>query len=176
MYDVVLLIERNLTLLDAEQVTGLHHDIDDSVTYHVLLPMEELSGRLHTSMGSMLDPGGPGASAPVDPEMVQRVNEDARAQVEAGLARSVALLTSTGHEVHGTLVTDDPIDALTRHVTEVGAAEAIVLTEPHTVAEFFHLDWTSRARRQLDVPVLHLLEHETFEEQGRGGGEGSSGL
>ena len=39
------------------------------------------------------------------------------------------------------------------------------------VAEFFHVDWTSRARRKIGVPVLHLLEHENFDEQA-GGGEG----
>jgi len=36
------------------------------------------------------------------------------------------------------------------------------------VKEFFHVDWTSRARRKLKVPILHLLEHETFEEQSEG--------
>ena len=58
---------------------------------------------------------------------------------------------------------------------EVGAAEVIVLTRPHVVAEFFHMDWTSRARRKLGVPVLHLLEHENFDEQA-GSGEGITGL
>ena len=47
---------------------------------------------------------------------------------------------------------------------------------PHVVAEFFHLDWTSRARRKIGVPCLHLLEHESIEEQSAGGGEGVSGL
>ena len=46
---------------------------------------------------------------------------------------------------------------------------------PHVVAEFFHLDWTSQARRKLGVPVLHLLEHETIAGQSAGGGEGISG-
>ena len=27
------------------------------------------------------------------------------------------------------------------------------------------MDWTSRARRKIGVPVLHLLEHENFDEQ-----------
>ena len=49
------------------------------------------------------------------------------------------------------------------------ASEAIVLTRPHVVAEFFHLDWTSKARRRIGVPVLHLLEHETFAGQGESG-------
>ena len=45
-------------------------------------------------------------------------------------------------------------------------------TPPEAVAEFFGVDWTSRARRHLDVPVLHLLKHETFAEQADGAGEG----
>ena len=44
------------------------------------------------------------------------------------------------------------------------------------VAEFFHLDWTSQARRKIGVPVLHLLEHENFDEQARYGDEGVTGL
>ena len=58
---------------------------------------------------------------------------------------------------------------------EVSAAEVIILTQPHVVAEFFHVDWTSKARRKLGVPVLHLLEHENFDEQA-GEGEGISGF
>ena len=50
-------------------------------------------------------------------------------------------------------------------MTEVDGREAIILTRPHVVAEFFHVDWTSRARRKIGVPVLHLLEHENFDEQ-----------
>ena len=69
----------------------------------------------------------------------------------------------------------DPIQALAKKVADVDAREAIILTRPHVVSEFFHLDWTSRARRKLGVPVLHLLEHETFDEQA-GEGEGISGF
>ena len=57
----------------------------------------------------------------------------------------------------------------------VDGREAIILTRPHVVAEFFHVDWTSRARRKIGVPVLHLLEHENFDEQA-GGGEGVTGF
>ena len=54
------------------------------------------------------------------------------------------------------------------------ADQAIILTRSHVVSEFFHVDWTSRARRKIGVPILHLLEHETFDEQA-GSGEGISG-
>ena len=73
--------------------------------------------------------------------------------------KAVACLQQAGHEV----------------VWAVDGREAIILTRPHVVAEFFHLDWTSRARRKIGVPVLHLLEHESFDEQA-GGGEGVTGL
>ena len=74
------------------------------------------------------------------------------------------------------MVGDDPIDALAAKVTEVDGREAIILTRPHVVAEFFHVDWTSRHRRKIGVPVLHLLEHENFDEQAEGYGEGIAGL
>jgi len=70
---------------------------------------------------------------------------------------------------------DDPIEALSAEVSAVDGREAIILTRSHVVSEFFHLDWTSRARRKIGVPVLHLLEHENFDEQA-GSGEGVTGL
>ena len=73
------------------------------------------------------------------------------------------------------MVGDDPIAALSAEVTDVDGREAIILTRSHVVSEFFHLDWTSRARRKIGVPVLHLLEHENFDEQA-GGGEGVTGV
>ena len=65
-------------------------------------------------------------------------------------------------------MTGSPVDELAKKVAAVDGREAIVLTRPHVVAEFFHLDWTSQARRKLGVPVLHLLEHQSFDEQAEG--------
>jgi len=74
-------------------------------------------------------------------------------------------------------VSADPVEALGAKVGEVHAAEVIILTRKHVIAEFFHLDWTSRARRKLGVPILHLLEHENFDEQAEGyGTEGVTGF
>ena len=50
------------------------------------------------------------------------------------------------------------LDALAKSVVQHQAAEVIVLTRPHLVSEFFHVDWTSKARRRLGVPLLHLVE------------------
>ncbi len=86
-----------------------------------------------------------------------------------------AARTPPAADADGEVVDDDPIDALAAMVARVDGREAIILTRPHVVSEFFHLDWTSRARRSIGVPVLHLLEHENFDEQA-GAGEGVTGL
>src|SRR5918994_400923 len=150
-YDVVLLVEQALTPADAAQVRSLHEGLDDPVTYHVLLPLEDAAARIEASMGSL----------------------------SAGemLASPLGSLTAAGATTGSTPVAPaPPIDALAAKVSEVDGREAIILTRPHVVAEFFHVDWTSRARRKIGVPVLHLLEHESLEEQGSGGGEGVTGV
>jgi hypothetical protein len=173
MYDVVLLVERPLSRLDAEQVTGLHGSIDDAVRYHVLLPAEDIDGRLQASMGSLIAPDGMAPAPPLPEVDTQELVREAAEEDRADLQATIDEVAAFGCEVTGRVVTGDPIDALTAVVREVGAAEAIVLTEPHVVKEFFRLDWTARARRHLDVPILHLLEHEPIEAQSSGSGEGA---
>ncbi len=176
-YDVVLLIEQELSPADAVQVRSLHEGLDDPVTYHVLLPLEDAAARIEASMGSLS--GGEMIASPamamsdVDLEAVRKDCEDRSA---AELRQTLASLQAAGATIGSSaVVTEPPIDALAAKVTEVDGREAIILTRPHVVAEFFHLDWTSRARRKIGVPVLHLLEHESFDEQS-GGGEGVTGL
>lgn len=175
-YDVVLLIEQELSAADALQVRSLHEGLDDPVTYHVLLPMEDAAAQIEASMGSLT--AGEIMTAPsvgmseVDLEAVRKDCEERSARELAG---TVAALRGAGAIIgSSTVITGPPIDALAEKIATVDGREAIILTRPHVVAEFFHLDWSSRARRKLGVPVLHLLEHESFDEQA-GGGEGVHG-
>jgi hypothetical protein len=175
-YDVVLLVEQALSSQDARQVLSLHEDLEDPVVYHVLLPLEDAAARIEASMGTLA--GGELMGSPtlgmhdVDVEAVRKDSED-RSNDE--LASTLKALRDAGGTAEGKVVGEDPIHALAAEVTAVDGREAIILTRPHVVAEFFHLDWTSRARRKIGVPVLHLLEHENFDEQA-GGGEGVSGV
>ena len=175
-YNVVLLVEQALTTADAAQVLSLHEGLDEPVVYHVLLPMEDAAARIEASMGSLA--AGEVMASPamamreVDIEAVRR---DCQERSARDLARTLDALRRAGAEAHGEVVSQPPIDALADKVTAVDGREAIILTRPHVVAEFFHVDWTSRARRKIGVPVLHLLEHENFDEQA-GGGEGVSGV
>ena len=174
-YDVVLLVEQPLTRLDADQVRSLHEDVPEPVHFHVLLPVEDAAARVESAMGALTS-GDALVAAPLllDQDEVAKIQRELLDDARRSLATSVAELDGAGATASGELVTADPIEALAAKVNEVGAAEVIVLTRPHVVAEFFHLDWTSRARRKLGVPVLHLLEHENFDEQA-GGPEGITG-
>jgi hypothetical protein len=176
-YHVVLLVEQELGTADAAQVRALHDEIEDRVVYHVLIPLEDAAARIEASMGS-LSAGEMLAS----PAMTMRdvdldaVRKDCQDRSDRELKATVAALEATGATIGSkTVIGAPPIDALSAKVTEVDGREAIILTRPHVVAEFFHLDWTSRARRKIGVPVLHLLEHENFDEQA-GGGEGITGV
>lgn len=175
-YDVVLLVEQALTAQDAVQIRSLHEGVEDPVLYHVLVPVEDSAARIEAGIGTLAT-GEVIPTPPLitDPEAVEELQSELLDEARDAVKTSVAALEAAGGKAVGDSVSVDPIQALATKVTEVDAREAIILTRPHVVSEFFHLDWTSRARRKLGVPVLHLLEHETFDEQA-GEGEGISGL
>ena len=177
-YDVVLLIEQALSEQDAAQVHSLHEGLDQQVTYHVLLPLEDAAARIESAMGSLT--AGDMLASPTMPMSevdLDAVRKDCQDRTQSELAQTLDALAKSGAIARGEIVTDLPIDALAAKVAAVDGREAIILTRPHVVAEFFHLDWTSKARRRLGVPLLHLLEHENFDEQGEGyGNEGVTGF
>lgn len=160
-YDVVLLVEQALTARDATEVRSLHESLDASVVYHVLLPMADAAASVEASLGLMGGADLVGPPITPSPDDIEHLREEYREQAERDLASTTASLRAAGATVgEGTVVTDTAVDALIAKVQEVNGREAIILTRSHVVAEFFHVDWTSRARRKLGVPVLHLLEHE----------------
>ena len=164
MYDVALLIERQLTDLDADQVVALHEGLDDTVRYHLLLPVDTSASMLASSMSAL---GGGQIVTIADADVIAEVQNELSSAGQAELDASAALLTARGQQVTTALTEDDPIDALGELVARTSSSEAIILTESHIVREFLHVDWTSRAKRKLDVPTLHLLEHVPFSAQAR---------
>ncbi len=161
MFDVSLLIERQLNDLDADQVVALHEGLDDTVRYHLLLPVDSSSAVLMSSMGSL-----GGQVVPLsEPGALEDVQDSLDRAGQAELDASAALLTGRGQQVTATITEDDPIEALVALVESTGSSEVIILTEPHVVKEFLHIDWESRAQRKLDVPSIRLLEHVPFDAQ-----------
>jgi hypothetical protein len=175
-YDVILLIEQPFSPTDATTVRSLHEDIEDPVRYHVMLPVEDASARVESAMGSLAT--GEVLTTPavsLSEEDLGGLRKELLDTCRAGVDTTVKAIEAAGGRAVGEPVTSDPISALVAKVAEVDAREVIILTRPHVVSEFFHVDWTSRARRKLGVPVLHLLEHENLDEQA-GEGEGISGF
>jgi hypothetical protein len=178
IYTVVLLVEQALSAADAAQVRSLHEQLEEEkeeVRYHVVLPVEDAAARIEAAMGAVDGDTLTAPRMPLDADAVETVREESERESSKALTTTLAVLREAGASADGTTTDDDPIDALARAVQEVDGREAIILTRPHVVAEFFHLDWTSRARRKIGVPVLHLMEHENFDEQA-GPGEGVTGL
>lgn len=173
-YNVILLVEQALSAQDAEQVWSLHNEMDEPVRYHLLMPVENAAGTIESGIGALGAADGLAIPA-LSGQELEELQRDLLDQCNRDVEASIAALASLGAAAQGQPITADPVAALAAKVAELDAREAIILTRPHIVAEFFHLDWTSRARRKLGVPVLHLIEHETFEEQG-GEGEGVSGF
>lgn len=176
-YTVVLLVEQALSDADAVQVRSLHQELveeQEEVRYHVLLPVEDAAARVEAAMGAVSADTMTAPRLPLDPEAVETVRQESERQSSRDLQATLDALRAAGATADGKVVDDDPIEALSAAVAELDGREAIILTRSHVVAEFFHLDWTSRARRKIGVPVLHLLEHESFDEQA-GSGEGVTG-
>lgn len=176
-YDVVLLVEQALSPADAKQVRSLHDEIEDPVVYHVLLPLEDAAARIEASLGTL--GAGDLMAAPalaMNDVDIEALRKECQENSSAELQQTLVALKDAGGTCHGKVTSEPPVDALAAMVAAVDAREAIILTRPHVVAEFFHVDWTSRARRKLGVPVLHLIEHENFDEQSSGSGEGVTGL
>lgn len=175
-YDVVLLVEQPLSAQDARQVRGLHEDLEEHVRYHLLLPVEDAAARVESAMGSLAASEVLASPALVmNEEDLEDIQHELLDNARRDLSASIQKLVDAGADAVGDIVSIDPIDALAAKVQAVDGREAIILTRPHVVSEFFRMDWTSRARRKIGVPVLHLLEHENFDEQA-GGGEGVTGL
>jgi hypothetical protein len=177
-YTVVLLVEQALSSADAAQVRSLHEELveeQEDVRYHVLLPVEDAAARVEAALGAVSADTLTAPRVPLDPDAVESVLQESERTSTHDLEATLAALRAAGATADGTVVDCDPIEALAAAVADLDGREAIILTRPHVVAEFFHVDWTSRARRKIGVPVLHLLEHENFDEQA-GNGEGVTGL
>lgn len=176
MYNVIVLAEQAMSAGDAAEVASLHDGIEDPRHYHVLIPCENAAVNVEGALGALAATEVL-ASPPVivgDVDVVD-AQKDIDDQAQTSVSVSVAALRALGHEATGEFSPDDPIDLLERIAAARHAEEIIVMTRPHVIQDFLHMDWASKARRRLGVPVLHLIEHEPLDAEA-GGGEGVTGM
>jgi len=160
MYDVVLLVEQELSEADAKQVVALHEEMPEKVKYHVVIPCHNAEAGVEASLAALgtadLYGAGIADQRALRLGQVRALDEEAK----GCSGRSVNRLLELGQQAEGGITHERAIDALVQTVKHVDGQEVIILTRPHVVAEFFHVDWSAQARRHLGVPVLHLLEQE----------------
>ncbi|MBO1750533.1 hypothetical protein J4G33_01815 [Actinotalea sp. BY-33] len=149
---ILVLSEDALTEVDVDHITALH--VERDVRYHVLVPADTERNVLvslvdHLSLGELREALDTVLGREPEPE---RAHHDAEAQLEA----SVAAFTTAGSTADGAVVSDDPLPALRAAVSSQDVREVVVVTFPHALEDTFHTDWASRARDELQVPVLHL--------------------
>jgi hypothetical protein len=85
-----------------------------------------------------------------------------RAHASGTLAASLAALEGLGGGVTGEIVDGGAVAGLVSKVRDLGAAQAVVVTRPHAIADTFHTDWANKAQDQLGLPVLHLYAGSGF--------------
>jgi hypothetical protein len=85
-----------------------------------------------------------------------------RAEAAETLAVSLEALEGLGGGVTGEVVEGGAVSGLVSKVKELGAAQAVVITRPHAVADTFHTDWANKAQDRLGLPVLHLYAGSGF--------------
>jgi len=166
MYDVVLLVEEELSVPDAERLIELYDSAPDQVKFHLIIPCENSKARIEASLASLAGTELFGIAATrysiqSDEEALQAAKNAQRevdAQATAALERSIGRLRSFERDAEGLITHRHPVDELVDYLKQVNGQEVVVLTRPHVVAELLHIDWSAQARRHLGVPVLHLLE------------------
>ena len=85
-----------------------------------------------------------------------------RAEASETLATSLAALEGLGGGVTGEIVDGGAVAGLVAKVRALDAAQAVVVTRPHAIADTFHTDWANKAQDQLGLPVLHLYAGSGF--------------
>ena len=175
-YKVIVLAEQAMSPNDAAEVVSLHDGIAETRHYHVLIPCENAQLQVEAALGSLAASETLAAPAIVGSDVdMAEAQRHIDAEAMSAVSISVAAIKATGHEASGEFSSHDPINELARLVEDERADEVIVMTRPHVVQEFLHIDWASKARRKLGVPVLHLVEHEPLDAEAANG-QGITGM
>lgn len=171
-YDVVVLIEREMSEGDARRVAALHTLHDEPVDYHLLIsshPTEGLGGPMALLGSSFADVAGLSAAirpASTTSAAAAAATATALADPDSDLASVIEhssrrLRGLNDCRVNVSLTHGEILLALQTLVERTNSQEVVVVAWPETAARFCVSDWPRRARKQLKVPRVRVLEHET---------------
>jgi hypothetical protein len=180
-YDVVVLIEREMSEGDARRVAALHAKHEEPVSYHLLIsshPTEGFAGPLALLGSSFADvaglaPAGAPQPTPAPGADTARAAAPARTTTATALAdpkfdlagvmerSSRRLRQASERPVSVSITHGEILLALRRMISTTQSEDVVVVAWPETAAAFVCSDWARRAKKQLKIPHLRVLEHET---------------
>ena len=180
-YDVVVLIEREMSEGDARRVAALHARREETVDYHLLVsshPESGFGGPMALLGSTFADVAGltgaasvvGSATAPsarvVPPATPSRTPVATLADPAVDLGSVIEhssrrLRTASGYPVHVSITHGEVLLALMQMVKTTGCQEVVVVAWPETAAAFLCSDWITKARKLLKVPRVRILEHDT---------------
>jgi len=149
---ILVLVEDTLAAADVQHLLSLHEG--EVLAYRVIVPADSERPLLSTiiddlSMGEIRNAWDRARGK-------EPSEHQARATAAEQLEGTLAAFAAAGREATGSVVADDPLPALRTAVAAGDVREVAVVTYPHAVEDTLHRDWASRAREDLQVPVLHL--------------------
>lgn len=179
-YDVVVLIEREMSEGDARRVAALYAKREEVVEYHLLVSSHPESGRggpmallgstfadVAGLTGSASVAGSATApSARIGPPAASRTPTATLADPAVDLASVIEhssrqLRAASGYPVHVSITHGEVLLALMQMVKTTGSQEVVVVAWPETAAAFVCSDWAAKARKLLKVPRVRILEHDS---------------
>jgi hypothetical protein len=83
--------------------------------------------------------------------------DDARAEAEARLERSITALEKAGLSARGQIGDEDPFVAIEDALAQFGADEVIISTLPPKRSRWLERGVVEQAREELNVPVSHVV-------------------
>jgi hypothetical protein len=186
-YDVVVLIEREMSEGDARRVAALYAKHEEPVEYHLLVsshPESGFGGPLALLGSTFADVAGLTEPAPgVGPAAVPSARSGSTAAGDDGggtgrtptavladpavdLAAVIEhsarhLRVASGYPAHVSITHGEILVALMQMVRATHSREVVVVAWPETAARFLCSDWTTKARKILKVPRVRIVEHDT---------------
>lgn len=149
---ILVLTEDALADVDVEHLLALHEG--EELEYRVLVPADSDQPLVATIVDNL----GLGELREAWDRLrgKEPTVKEATATAADSLAHSLAAFARAGRAATGEVVDDDPLPALRTAVAGGAVREVAVVTYPQLLTDTFHRDWASRAREELQVPVLHL--------------------
>ena len=164
-YDVVVLIEREMSEGDARRVAALHARREDLVDYHLLVsshPTEGIGGPLALLGSSFADVAGMSSVSRAAAASTATALADPDTDLASVIEHSSRRLRGLNDcRVNVSITHGEILLALKTLVNSTKSQEVVVVAWPETAASFVCSDWAHRAKRVLKVPRVRVVEHET---------------